>query len=62
MGTPITGALVNNYGSYHPAIVFAGIMSRSGMIKDLGYSRSIIIDRFQTQKRATYYISIFEAR
>jgi len=31
-GTPITGAMINNYGSYHPAIIFSGVSSILGGI------------------------------
>jgi predicted MFS family arabinose efflux permease len=29
-GTPISGALINSYGSYHPAIIFAGVATLVG--------------------------------
>lgn len=31
-GTPITGALINSYGSYDPAIIFAGVCSIVGAV------------------------------
>ncbi|KAJ5235785.1 MFS monocarboxylate transporter [Penicillium citrinum] len=31
-GTPITGAMINSYGSYHPAIIFSGVSSILGAI------------------------------
>ena len=35
-GTPITGAMVNAYGSYHPAMVFAGLSSLVGALVIFG--------------------------
>ncbi|KAJ5727629.1 MFS monocarboxylate transporter [Penicillium malachiteum] len=29
-GTPITGAMITQYGSYHPAMIFAGVCSLAG--------------------------------
>jgi ATP/ADP translocase len=29
-GTPISGALISSYGSYHPAIIFAGVATLVG--------------------------------
>ena len=31
-GTPITGALIKSYGSYDPAIIFAGVCSIVGAV------------------------------
>jgi hypothetical protein len=28
--SPITGAIISNYGSYHPAMIFAGVASLVG--------------------------------
>ncbi|KAJ5716851.1 hypothetical protein N7488_002497 [Penicillium malachiteum] len=31
-GTPITGAMITQYGSYHPAMIFAGVCSLAGAV------------------------------
>ena len=35
-GTPISGAMINSYGSYHPAIIFAGVATLVGVTTIFG--------------------------
>jgi hypothetical protein len=49
-GTPITGDMINSYGSYHPAIIFAWVATLVGVATIFG-ARAVLLQVSSLRKR-----------